>query len=330
VSLRAAGPDGAPVSVIGKVFVLAGGGIENARLMLASRHQQPMGVGNGQDNVGRYFMDHPRSVWGRVRLHREADLARLTGFPTSWGKGQVGLSLSPEVQAREGLLNSYLTLETSYSDRGARGYGSLVGIVKNRLLARHGAATAESPANIALARYIYHLSPMELLPWRVYRGLATLLRRPRREVVLVNFAEQPPRRESRVLLRSEVDRFGMPLAALDWRVGEAEERSIRRLHEHLAGHLREQGLGTLEYDPGDGAGPIFTDASHHLGATRMSVDPNTGVVDADCRVHGLANLFVAGSSVFPTGGHANPMLTIVALALRLGDTLRLEAGERTA
>ena len=86
--------------------------------------------------------------------------------------------------------------------------------------------------------------------------------------------------------------------------------------------LEQQGLGRLE--PGSGV-PHYTDASHHMGTTRMSASPRTGVVDRDCRVHGVRNLYVAGSAVFPSAGHANPTLTIAALALRLADYLRVKA-----
>jgi choline dehydrogenase-like flavoprotein len=77
--------------------------------------------------------------------------------------------------------------------------------------------------------------------------------------------------------------------------------------------------------------PCYTDASHHMGTTRMSEDPRSGVVDRNSRVHGVDNLYVAGSSVFPSAGHANPTLTIVALALRLAEHLRrIERGEKTS
>jgi len=99
-------------------------------------------------------------------------------------------------------------------------------------------------------------------------------------------------------------------------------QSVARLHELLADLLETKGIGELESDTAKIAELRFSDASHHIGTTRMSSTARTGVVDSDCRVHGIDNLFVCGSSVFPTGGYANPTMTILALALRLGEHLR--------
>ena len=100
------------------------------------------------------------------------------------------------------------------------------------------------------------------------------------------------------------------------------------MHEALAEHVAAAGIGRLESDLAADAGhvPSYTDAAHPMGTTRMSTDPRFGVVDIDCRVHGTGNLYVAGSSVFPTGGGAPPTLTIVCLALRLADQLRRTLG----
>jgi choline dehydrogenase-like flavoprotein len=144
-------------------------------------------------------------------------------------------------------------------------------------------------------------------------------RRPKpRTYVAVYFCEQPPDPASRVSLSGDTDRLGVPKLSLHWDLGRAMENSVMRLQELLAAELERTGVGTLERsrDP-----PVYTDASHHMGTTRMSAGPDDGIVDTDCRLHGIANLYLAGSSVFPSGGHANPTLTIVALALRLADHL---------
>jgi choline dehydrogenase-like flavoprotein len=119
-------------------------------------------------------------------------------------------------------------------------------------------------------------------------------------------------------LSTERDRLNLNKLVLDWRIPDAVTKSVLRLEELLHGRLNASGVGQLER--GQGA-PRFTDASHHMGTTRMGASARTGVVDGDCRVHGVGNLFIAGSSVFPSAGHANPTLTIVALALRLADRL---------
>jgi choline dehydrogenase-like flavoprotein len=109
---------------------------------------------------------------------------------------------------------------------------------------------------------------------------------------------------------------------LDWRIPDDVVHSMARLQELLRLELERRALGQLV--PGEGE-PRFTDASHHMGTTRMSDDPKRGVVDRHAKVHGIANLYVAGSSVFPSSGHANPTFTIIALALRLAQHLRSRA-----
>jgi choline dehydrogenase-like flavoprotein len=126
------------------------------------------------------------------------------------------------------------------------------------------------------------------------------------------------------VLSDRRDVLGHPLARLEWSIGELDRRTGRALHATLDEDFRARGFGRVASPllvGSDDPWPIARDASHHMGTTRMGIDPSTSVVDADCRVHGIENLFVAGSSVFATAGYANPTLTIVALALRLGDHL---------
>ena len=144
---------------------------------------------------------------------------------------------------------------------------------------------------------------------------------------LSNACEQVPNAESRVQLSYERDALGMKRVALKWRLSALDRDSVRRSHEILAREIGRAGLGRVKPGLGDASGTWPADmngARHHLGTTRMHADPKQGVVDADARVHGVANLYVAGSSVFPTSGSANPTLTIVALALRLADHLKQE------
>jgi nucleoside-diphosphate-sugar epimerase len=138
--------------------------------------------------------------------------------------------------------------------------------------------------------------------------------------------EQLPDPDSRITLSDRQDRFGTPLARVDWRVHEEEARTLRRMGELVAKQLPRMGLPapTLAEWVRDGAGlpRDYLDVAHPTGTTRMSVEPATGVVDENCQVHGVRGLYVAGSSVFPTAGHCNPTQTIVAMAVRLADHLR--------
>jgi choline dehydrogenase-like flavoprotein len=325
-ALDAATLDGKRVMVRARTFVLASGGLENARLLLVSRDRQLAGIGNANDLVGRYFMDHPRSVFGRVRLRPGARLPLLRGMPVADGKVQIGMGFSAEERRRRGLLNHYATLEAEFSGYAAAGYQSAVRTAK--VLLKKGYAGSRWDVGRSrlgdIPGMIYLLTPKELMPhplYRVYWNLRNALH-PRPDGaarVVVYFCEQPPDRESRVTLGEKRDRLGVPRLELHWRIGPEVTESVLALQETLRQRLDQSGIGDLE--PGQGE-PRYTDASHHMGTTRMAASPRDGVVDPDCRVHGVGNLYLAGSSVFPSAGHANPTLTIVALALRLADHLR--------
>jgi choline dehydrogenase-like flavoprotein len=172
---------------------------------------------------------------------------------------------------------------------------------------------------------IYLLTPKEVIPhsmYRIYAALKALVAPPVKTLTVINYCEQVPDPASRVYLGVEKDALGMNKLVLDWKVGPEVARAAVRLQEVLAGRLRAAGIGSLDTSPGDVAARTFTDASHHIGTTRMSGSERTGVVDSNARVHGTRNLFAAGSSVFTTSGSANPTLTIVALAIRLADHLK--------
>lgn len=136
--------------------------------------------------------------------------------------------------------------------------------------------------------------------------------------------ELAPRPSNRVVLAEERDPFGRPLAGVRWKWSELDRRSLGRVQEILAAAFADSHLGVLRLPDFDAVSNVTSPAGayHHIGTTRMHRDPSQGVVDGDCRVHGVENLFVAGSSVFPTGGYANPTLTIVALSIRLADKIK--------
>lgn len=142
--------------------------------------------------------------------------------------------------------------------------------------------------------------------------------------LLENECEQAPNPDSRVTLGSERDALGIPRLVVDWQLSGIEKESLVKAHEVLADAIGRASLGRMRLDVSRGADwpSDLRGGAHHMGTTRMADDPRRGVVDANCRVHGVENLFVAGSSVFPTGGASNPTLTLLALTLRLSDHLK--------
>ena len=316
--------NGKRLEIRARHFVLACGGLENARVLLCSH-----ALGNDHDVVGRHFMEHPRAIFGSVRLHAPLRSSPLLGTPLPDGKLQIGVGLSTEVQRRERLLNSYLTLEPQMSELTQQAYQSSANVVK--VLMRKGYAGSRKEifrANLPEIRELaYLLTPKEVMPHFMYRGYAHLkgfshrFRRVHR-LTVVNFCEQLPRAESRVTLGDERDALGVPRLVLDWKIGREETASLVRLQRLLGERLKQEGVGDLDETGLESIEPRYTDASHHMGTTRMSEDPRKGVVNRDARLHDVDNLYIAGSSVFPTAGCANPTLTIVALALRLADRLK--------
>ena len=144
---------------------------------------------------------------------------------------------------------------------------------------------------------------------------------------LRNYVEQAPNPDSRVTLSKERNALGQRLATLDWRLSEIDRRGVRLAHETIAQEVGRHKFGRfrITLPDQDRESVILENAgggSHHIGTTRMHVDPKRGVVNPDCRLHEYENIYMAGSSVFPCSGWPNPTLTIVALALRLADHLK--------
>jgi choline dehydrogenase-like flavoprotein len=315
-----------------KTVVLACGGLENTRILMASDKQMPGGIGNQNGLLGRYYMDHPRAVFGRVKLNKKLKLDHLLGMPVTGGKMQLGIGLGDKVQAREGLLNNYVTLEPCYSIGSMELYEAFVKLMK-RLLRKGYSGKRFDFKNQEMAEIpemIYLLTPKELLPHfmyytyykysRIFKNAFTNLT----HLAIVNYSEQEPNIKSRVYLEREKDKLGMRKLVLDWKLNDRCFNSSLRLMALLDEHFRQYGAGYIEQDLTQIKELPYTDASHHLGTTRMSANPKNGVVDVNCRVHGIANLYVAGSSVFPTAGHANPTLTIAAMSLRLAAHMKNE------
>jgi choline dehydrogenase-like flavoprotein len=223
---------------------------------------------------------------------------------------------SEEVLREQGLLNAYFILEPKpreYDAAGVRAALTLAHAVRCQPVTRWFPRRVAQAAVGAPA---------------VARALRARGGEP--DVFLVTLqAEQAPNPDSRVTLSRKRNKLGIRKARLDWRPLPSDTDSIRSAQEILGAELQAAGVGRLQEPYGDERPPVLlAGVYHHLGTTRMHADPRHGVVDPSCRVHGASDLYVAGGSVFPTGGAANPTLTVVALALRLADELKrvLSAG----
>jgi choline dehydrogenase-like flavoprotein/threonine dehydrogenase-like Zn-dependent dehydrogenase len=302
---------GRRIEVRAPVVVLACGAIENARLLLASRSRRPAGLGNVHDQVGRCFQDHPKGYTGLVEVTPSA--RRLpasgywTGHPAMDGRLRWGVGLTEATQARDEVLNSYVRLEPVVLDTVPAAVAALRKAARGRVRGLDPMVLADLPSQApALARLARFRARNE--------GPIDLVR-------VRTFMEQEPRPASRVRLADRLDPLGLPLAAVDWGLSELDRRSVRVLHERLAAAVRDHGLGELhaDLDEGSEVWSSLGDASHHAGTTRMGTDPRTSVTGPDGQVHDVGGLYVAGASLFPTSGYANPVFTIVALTLHVAD-----------
>jgi choline dehydrogenase-like flavoprotein len=320
---------GRRAEVKARAIVLACGGLENARLLLASNKTVRTGVGNSHDLVGRFLMDHPGCSLGWIDPSRRSFpiQRRFANYVLNHEGGKnkyaFGLMLDPEIQKKEQLLNCAAFLEAPSGDES---WSAL------RRLVRPG--TEQRRTSIARDVSVV-IGNLPVLLGNVYRliarGEGPILRTD--DLSLYCLVEQTPDPSSRVTLAQRTDALGVPLLRIDWRIGDLERRSVVRLSELIGLQFRRAGLP--EHLPNQQLlehanwRSQFIDRAHPSGTTRMSDSPKQGVVDRNCKVHGVAGLYIAGSSVFPTAGHANPTLMIVALAIRLADRLKYHefAGE---
>ena len=364
--IRAATLDGGRFSITARAYVIATGGIENARLMLASTGTRPYGIGNEHGLVGRHFMEHPRFQGGVILpTDRHIKVGFYDTHHASDGTIEGYLTLSSTAARRERLTDVQIRLVPMYdpaieaaldsTDKDAArdlvdhlkdpsglidavgDLGHEIEAVTADLMSWRQAVVAGGPLAVPLPEVVDEVvrrageGDIEAALPLAFGDLATVGMGklsgglPLVGIGVVTRVEQVPNADSRITLSDERDALGMPRAKLDWRLGEVEKRSAVRAMELLAAELARTNVGRVRIDvdedptswPDDLAG-----GWHHMGTTRMSDDPTRGVVDRDCRIHGMDGIYVAGSSVFATAGSGTPTMTIVALALRLADHLR--------
>lgn len=325
-SLNASSLSGNKLQVKAGHFVLACGAIENARLMLASNQLEKNGLGNQFDQVGRYFMEHPH---GRIAAIESNDPAAFWAlyrkrYPANGVPVAPALVLPAEQQRQQGILNSAATFKLQKDPRRGNSLSK-----KAYLNLKHNLSPSSSGRRL----------------WQTWRGAQDWLQK-RVSMPLLRFgakvnrmglyviarAEQAPNPDSRICLSRDKDALGSPRADLNWQMSALDKETMLKFGQTLGREFDRLGLGNLTtsdwLEDGSNAWPVDATVGnhpiggyHHMGTTRMSVAASQGVVDANCKVHGYHNLHIAGSSVFTTGGWANPTLTLLALSHRLADHL---------
>ena len=289
-------------SVKARYFVVACGGIENPRVLLMSNRQRASGLGNHSDLVGRFFQEH---LW----------------YPSGYilpRSGNLGLS--------------YYLGEQPYRDIRVRAHLALPSAVVQELQipkfrAEVLTVSAARQAAGAIKRNVSFEDVMALISDPV--GLGTVMRcksdAAPTAYQLGNNVQQVPNPDSRVKLSTKMDQFARPQPQLDWRLSRLDQEGVVRAQHFVAREVGRSGFGRMRIEMSERSEDFLKGClggGHHMGTTRMDDDPARGVADGNAKVHHTHNLYLAGSSLFPTGGWANPTLTIVATSIRLADHLK--------
>jgi choline dehydrogenase-like flavoprotein len=294
-------------SVQAKHFIMACGAIQNTRLLLASNSVAKSGLGNDHDLVGRYFMEH-------IEL-ASADIYMTKPFPTDLYSFKFGvtkvsaeLAITETTQAQEQILNGTSSFHPHLKNKMEN--------QEERIKSWEPYGQKENLETMAATWQSAEQAATE--------GKGNVVKSFQMDIRI----EQAPNPNSRVTLNTERDELGVPQAHLHWDLTPLDKRSIRTVHYLIGQQIALSGLGRMKLrdyfvDENDFSFPDETHGgNHHMGTTRMSDDPKTGVVNSECQIHGIANLYVAGSACFSTAAAPNPTLTIVALSLRLSDHIK--------
>ena len=340
-SLDAATLQGGRFSVKARQYVLAAGGLEVVRLLLANRDVHKSGIGNDRDVVGRYYMCHIAGTIGNLEF---------SGPPQSVHHGydvsdegiycRRRLALTREAQQQFQLGNFVARLHhPRITDPAHRtGILSLLFLAQMFIPYEYG-KRLHGEEKASVGTWLQHVRNVVADPFYTIaflwhwlrdrtlqeRKFPSVIIRPRANRYSLDFhAEQEPNPSSRITLGAQTDALGVPKLHVDWRYTEGDVRTVCRSLKLLADEVVRSRVGRFDYDPRAVEKEMTRYGAyggHHIGTARMGTDAAASVVDPDCRVHGVANLFIAGAAVFPTSSQANPTLTIVAMALRLAEHL---------
>jgi len=321
--------------IIPRDVILSGGGLEVTRLLLASNKEHKDGIGNHSKWLGRGYMCHINGIAARVKFNDKVKI--IFGYEVD----QEGvycrrrILISEKTQRELEILNIHFLLDRPLMDDPSHRSGILsLGYFAKKIGQKRVQLQHSEGKYTLYWRHLYNIlsgSPeiFTVLPnWfrkRFIHGrrIPSLLTESKsNSYYLYYHSEQIPNENSRVMLSDSRDYFGVPRLLLDYRISDADVKSIHHAHQIIDEELRKNGVGYLIYESNDPRKLIRTHQAtlgHHIGTTRMADDPSKGVVDKNCKVHGISNLYISSSSTFPTCSQANPTLTIVAMAIRLAD-----------
>jgi choline dehydrogenase-like flavoprotein len=342
LSIRVSNLSGSEATVTPRYVILAAGGLENTRLLLSTQRDRPNSFGGPAGALGRYYMGHLYGLAAEMVLHSEKLDSGIEYYLSRDGHYvRRRFTPSEELQQRMGLTNlsmwpDYPAIRNPDHRNGIMSLaycGLAIPPVGRMIVAESIRSHYVGPGRPAWLPHIANIvrdapKTAAFLPAFIYRRYLAdpympgfFQRNAARRYAVRFHAEHLPNPDSRVTLARGTDALGLPRLAIDFRYTKADTEPLLRAHGCFAQWLERTGLGRMNWSvPVEQRSEHIiaqcSDGHHQIGTTRMSASPAGGVVDRDCRVHGCANLFVAGSSVFPTSAEANPTLTALALGLR--------------
>jgi choline dehydrogenase-like flavoprotein len=310
-----------------RYYILAGGGLEIPRLLFLSDDIVKNGVGNDHDLVGRFFMEHPHLRSGYIVPNDIGLIRKLDMYKIHVSHDvhiMAKLRLAEDYIRKHRLLNFSMAVYPRSMSEPPEVIKKTKSFLKSLIRGK-----VRSKKDFTDLYAILKRDPTGIPGYLGRRSRAKLDAKYRQKIntpsvlVLNPMSEQAPNHASRVTLDNKRDSLGQRRIKLDWRLSEIDIKTILVAQKAIKSQLEEKGIGTMVIEMKDYMPPVdLRGGWHHMGTTRMHNDPKLGVVDQDCKIHSVSNLYVASASVFPTVGYANPVLTTVALSIRLADHIR--------
>ncbi|MEZ5529769.1 MAG: GMC family oxidoreductase [Porticoccaceae bacterium] len=314
---------GHQVEVKARQYVLAAGGLENPRILLFSKRHNINGIANTHDLVGRSYMDHFGTYIGKILFNRPVSSDAVFFQEKNFKGTRIGGCLAPtEKLLNEKNIGNFIFLFGTGTEPDLS-----IEMLKS---IKQDISSMRWPENLLtkLSKIVSNADTMANLAYKnifdTDERLFDIESKKSGQLCSVSInMEQFQNNNSRVLLSNELDSLGLPKIKLDWQLCDEDKRTLEVATRELAGMLGKTNSGRLRITSDlEKNNPSYSISCHHSGTTRMSKDPQNGVVDKDCKAHGIENLYIIGSSVFPSIGWANPTLTIVALSVRLAEKLK--------